>query len=90
MPSVRPVAAMVEAAGRQDATTAAMISRATDDAHRGIEPEVTLQRLQGWAAHEAIAAAAYVVTRDPLDFSAAVLEAVNTPGDSDSIATLAD
>ena len=40
-------------------------------------------------AHEAIAAAAYVVARHPADPRAAILEAANTPGDSDSIATLA-
>jgi ADP-ribosylglycohydrolase len=50
---------------------------------------VTLKRLEGWAAHEAIAAAVYVVARHPDDPRAAILEAANTPGDSDSLATLA-
>ena len=48
-----------------------------------------LGRLEGWAAHEAIAAAAYVLARHSEDPRAAILEGANTPGDSDSIATLA-
>jgi len=83
------LAAMVEAAGRHDVGTAAMIDEAVADADGGVEPAVTLSRLRGWAAHEAIAAGAYVVARHPADFRAAALEGANTPGDSDSIATLA-
>ena len=83
------VASMVEAAGAEDRGTAEMIERAVLEAGDGTPPEVTLQRLRGWAAHEAIAAAVYVFARHPDDFAAAVLEAANTPGDSDSIATLA-
>lgn len=45
--------------------------------------------LLGWAADEAIAAAVYVFTRHCDDIKAAIIEGVNTPGDSDSIATLA-
>lgn len=45
--------------------------------------------LLGWAADEAVAAAVYVFIRHPHDLAAALQEAVNTPGDSDSIATLA-
>ena len=66
-----------------------MIETAIEEAHGGVEPEVTLSRLQGWAAHEAIAAGAYVFTRHANDPRTAILEAANTPGDSDSIATLA-
>lgn len=80
-------AAMVEAAERHDAATADMIRQAQAVALRE-EPETVLQRLQGWAAHEAIAAAAYVFARHPDDARAALLEAVNSPGDSDSIGTL--
>ena len=74
---------------RQDARTSAMIAQAVREARTGVEPEVTLSRLEGWAAHEAIAGAAYVVARHPGDPRAAILEAANTPGDSDSLATLA-
>lgn len=45
--------------------------------------------LLGWAADEAIAAAVYVFVRHSNDLKAALCEGVNTPGDSDSIATLA-
>jgi ADP-ribosylglycohydrolase len=81
--------AMVTAAARQDDGTSEMIARAVDEARSGVSPEVTLDRLRGWAAHEAISAAAYVVARHHSDPRAAILEGANTPGDSDSIATLA-
>ncbi len=45
--------------------------------------------LLGWAADEALAAAVYVFYRHPYDLHAGLIEATNTPGDSDSIATLA-
>lgn len=83
------VQAMVEAAGRHCAVTAAMLTRAAEDAATGVGPEVTLDRLRAWAAHEAIAAAVYIFVRHADDARAAVLEGANTPGDSDSIATLA-
>jgi ADP-ribosylglycohydrolase len=68
--------------------TSGMMEAAVSDAEKGILPNVTLQRLQGWAAHEAIAAACYIFSRHANDFSLATLEAANTPGDSDSIATI--
>ncbi len=80
---------MVQAARRYSAVTADMMSEAIDEARRGVDPEVTLDRLRSWAAHEAIAAAVYLVARHPDDPKAAILEGANTPGDSDSIATLA-
>lgn len=82
------IEAMIDAAGRHDASTAAMIGEASDRARRGDDPEVVLARYLGWAAHEAIAAAAYVFLRHPDEPRAALLEAVNSPGDSDSIGTL--
>lgn len=82
-------AAMAEAAARHDTKTSEMIVRAASEARAGIVPEVTLDRLRGWAAHEAIAAGTYVFLRHSDDARAAVLEGANTPGDSDSIATLA-
>ena len=83
------LASLSEAAARHDERTAAMIRDAIADAARGEPPERVLVRLDGWAAHEAIAAAAYVVARHPDDPRAAILEGANAPGDSDSIATLA-
>lgn len=80
---------MVAAACRYSPPTAAMMARALDEARTGVGPEVTLNRLRAWAAHEAIAAAVYLFARYPDDPAAAILEGANTPGDSDSIATLA-
>ena len=80
---------MVAAACRYSARTAAMMATAIEEARAGVEPDVTLERLEGWAAHEAIAAAVYLFARHPDDPVAAILEGANTPGDSDSLATLA-
>lgn len=82
-------AAMIAAAAPHDATTSEMIARAADEARGGVLPTVALDRLRGWAAHEAIAAGLYVFLRHPDDARAAILEGANTPGDSDSIATIA-
>jgi ADP-ribosylglycohydrolase len=88
-PLTRVLSEMVAAACRYSPKTAAMMARAIDEAQEGVKPETTLERLEGWAAHEAIAAAVYVLARHPDDPRAAILEGANTPGDSDSIATLA-
>jgi ADP-ribosylglycohydrolase len=88
-PIAHVLSEMVAAACRYSPKTAAMMARAIDEADGGVGPETTLERLQGWAAHEAIAAAMYVYARHPDDPRAAILEGANTPGDSDSIATLA-
>jgi len=80
---------MIAAAQRYSPKTAAMMTRAYDEAQAGVAPEVTLERLRGWAAHEAIAAAVYIFVRHCDDPRAAILEGANTPGDSDSLATLA-
>jgi ADP-ribosylglycohydrolase len=45
--------------------------------------------LLAWAADEAVAAAVYIFLRHPYNLEAALHEAVNTPGDSDTIATIA-
>ena len=88
-PLSQTVVAMCEAAGRHCEKTAAMLQAAADDAHNGRPPELVLDRLRGWAAHEALAAGLFVFLRHSHDPRAAILEAANTPGDSDSIATLA-
>jgi ADP-ribosylglycohydrolase len=79
---------LVEAAARWDEETA----RLCRDAIRGDlsrqSPEKALERLQGWNAREAIAAAAYVFGHHPDAAREALLEAVDSPGDSDSIGTL--
>ncbi|MBX3269182.1 MAG: ADP-ribosylglycohydrolase family protein [Sandaracinaceae bacterium] len=80
---------MVAAACRWSPRTGQLMAEAWAEADEGVSPEETLSRLEGWAAHEAIAAAVYLVARHPDDPSSAILEAANTPGDSDSLATLA-
>jgi ADP-ribosylglycohydrolase len=44
---------------------------------------------EGWVAEEAVASAMYCFWRHPDDYGAAVLEAINTDGDSDSIGAIA-
>ena len=83
------LSAMVEAAGRHHAGTARMAQAALADAHAGAGADEVLGRLEGWAAHEAIAAAMFVVARHERDLRGALLEGANADGDSDSIATLA-
>lgn len=80
---------MVAAACRYSPRTGAMMAKALADAEEGVPPEKTLDHLRAWAAHEAIAAAVYIFARHPDDPRSAILEGANTPGDSDSIATLA-
>lgn len=55
-------------------------------------PEVALAEGglgEAWVAEEAVASALYCVWRHPDDFRVALLEAVNTDGDSDSIGAIA-
>jgi ADP-ribosylglycohydrolase len=80
---------IVEAAAYYDAGTSAMIGDARDAGRERIAPEEVLERLQGWAAHEAIAAAIYCIEYHRGDFVKSVLLGANAPGDSDSVATLA-
>jgi hypothetical protein len=54
-----------------------------------VSPEIVLDRLRSWAVHEAIAAAAYLLVRNPDNARRAILEGANSPGDSDSIASIA-
>lgn len=44
---------------------------------------------EGWAAHDAIAATVYIFELCPYDVMEAIYLGVNTPGDSDSIASMA-
>ncbi|MBU1431925.1 O-acetyl-ADP-ribose deacetylase [Myxococcota bacterium] len=81
--------AMIDAAEGESPPTAQMMRQALRDARAGVGPEITLDRLRGWAAHEAIAATIYIVARHEADLPGALLEAANTSGDSDSLATLA-
>ncbi len=87
-PVSQTLALMLEAAARWDQHTAAMMARAQREAEAGDPPEKVLEYLQAWAAHEAIAAACYLLARNPEDLRTGLLEGANSPGDSDSIATL--
>ena len=87
---------MINAAGRYDKTTAQMIRQAALDAKNNIQPSIILQAhkgsaklLEGWAAHQAIAAATYIFVLSPDSLSRAIELGVNSTGDSDSIATIA-
>ena len=84
----RVVDKMCMSAHSYSVATAEMMREAYQDARSGIVPRITLDRLRGWAAHEAIAAAIYIIARHPRDLVTALLEAINTPGDSDSLGTL--
>jgi ADP-ribosylglycohydrolase len=79
---------IVKASGRHEQATAALCSDALAKAQGGAKSDRVLEMLLGWNAREAIAAAVYVFARHPDTPRAALLEAANTPGDSDSIATL--
>ena len=83
------VAMMISAASEEDSGTAAMMNDARLLAETGAAPDAVLTKYLGWAAHDAIAAATFVVLRHPDDPAAAILEGANSEGDSDSIATLA-
>jgi ADP-ribosylglycohydrolase len=83
--------------------TSALIKYAYDAARNGVAPDKVLGThnkmqankrstenfLLGWAADEAVAAAVYIFVRHSDNPQQAVIEGVNTPGDSDSIASLA-
>ena len=81
---------MISVARRYNEKTAFMMARALGEARDdSVDPKDVFERLQSFAAHEAIAAAVYLMVRYSDDAAAGVLRGANTPGDSDSIATLA-
>ena len=77
------------AAARHDWKTAGMVCRALRAAEERADPAPVYDRYRGWAAHEAVAAGLFATARHLGDPAAGMLEAANTPGDSDSLATLA-
>lgn len=80
---------MIAAAARYSAQTAMMMATALDEASQGVSADIVLDRLRGWAAHEAIAAGLFLLVRFAEDPAGAILQGANSPGDSDSLATLA-
>lgn len=70
--------------------TAPLIRQALELAHASnVQSIQVLNCLKGWSAHEAVAAAAYIFASSPNDIQHALDLGVHTPGDSDSIASLA-
>lgn len=91
---------MAQVARKYDDATAKMIDDAAALARKNKRGSVALektfersrpvfQRFQGWSAHEAVAAAVYIFVMVPDDIRAALYLGVHTPGDSDSIASMA-
>jgi ADP-ribosylglycohydrolase len=77
---------MAKAASPYDTTTASMLAQAmlwAFDAN--ISSAEVLDKWRGWAGHEAVAAALFCFLRAPSGFHDAVILAVNSPGDSDSL-----
>jgi ADP-ribosylglycohydrolase len=84
------VDSMAAAAAQHCERTAGMLRQAGEwsEYHMPRDDEV-FGLWRGWAAHEATAAGLYAFLRHPSDVRAALALAANTPGDSDSIATIA-
>ncbi len=81
---------MITAAAKYDTATARMIEKAVAYANdRSVSSQRVFEEFLGWSAHEAIAAATYIFVRFSDDLRNAILAGVNTPGDSDSIASMA-
>lgn len=81
--------AMIDAAFRQDQRTAGMMGRALAEARSGVALDRVLDRLRGWAAHEAIAGGLFLFARFLEQPSEGLLAGANASGDSDSLASIA-
>jgi ADP-ribosylglycohydrolase len=89
----RTPAEMLAALRETCAPRSADLRRRLDDLERLVAapPDVALSSRglgEGWVAEEAIASALYCLFQNPDDFERCVLMAVNTDGDSDTIACL--
>lgn len=81
---------MYHAAAHYDALTAQKIAKAITYAkNNSVSSDTVFTEFLGWAAHDAIAAAVYIFMKYPHDLKKAIVLGVNTPGDSDSIASMA-
>ena len=78
----------IEAAKIRHADTALMLGQVAGFVREERSPDEVLDQWRGWTGDEAICAAMYVFLRHPTDPRAAILEAANSPGDSDSIACM--
>jgi ADP-ribosylglycohydrolase len=79
---------MALAAIKYDEATATMVSRAYDRAAANEPLESVLAEWEGWKGDEAVSASLYCFLRTPDDFAEAVISAVNSPGDSDSLGAI--
>lgn len=73
-------------AARYDEQTASLIHEASCSPNA--DPYDILDKWRGWAGHEAVAASLWCFLQHPDDFVNAVLLAVNSPGDSDSLGAI--
>jgi ADP-ribosylglycohydrolase len=95
---------MVAAAAKYDKQTAAMMTHAIAlakinkpklSAYTTLRQQVlqihnpVFEKYLGWLAHDAIAATVYIFALYPDDVAKAIYLGVHTPGDSDSIASMA-
>jgi len=77
---------ILAAAYHWDTNTGDMLQRAT--ALVEADPFDVLNKWRGWAGHEAVAASLWCFLQHPDDYEKAVLLAVNSPGDSDSLGAI--
>lgn len=77
---------MSDVADDWDKSTAAMVREAINSP--GADPYDILDKYRGWAGHEAVAASLWCFLQYPEDYEKAVLLAVNSPGDSDSLGAI--
>jgi ADP-ribosylglycohydrolase len=88
---------MISVAKKYDLKTAKMMIKAMEEAKNGSSPKKVLGEVDrkkygpfyGWRADEAIAGCVYLFMRNPKNPNNAILEGINTPGDSDTLGTLA-
>jgi ADP-ribosylglycohydrolase len=90
---------MMQAAAHYDMRTADMINQAIEYARKNYHADTieelfelskpVFARFRGWAAHEAIAAATYIFLVCSEDIQDAIFLGIHTPGDCDSIASMA-
>lgn len=79
-------ATMIRFASFWDADTCQMLQNVV--ACPRLAPYDALDKWRGWAGHEAVAASLWCFLKYPDDYEKAVLLAVNSPGDSDSLGAI--
>lgn len=80
--------AMIEAALQYDMRTSQMLVQAVDDVTKfWTDPSIVLDRWRGWTGAEAVAASLFCALRGRT-YRHAVLLAVNSPGDSDTLGAI--